>query len=429
MYQAGNTFDGNGYYALFNKIVGDDSAKIVSVSYGTCEAEEPTSWMNEENTVLQAGALEGQTFFASSGDAGSEACNSGGPHGVDTGGDPVAQAVDPSNGTLYVVNQGDNNVSVFDENTGDRVATVPTGTSPDAIVFNNATSQVFVANSGSNSLSEFSTTTCQASNVSGCSSPSTITGSQIREPSSLFVNGQTLYIGNAGNSTVTANSLSGSYDGTVQLQANADPSAIDVDPADGEVYVTDSVGGQLYYFGDCDSTTTSGCSAVAHLNVGDAPDALLFDPSNSDLYVGNVFDYSNLESGGIGVINTATGLEIQYIGTGGTGISSLALSPSGDLLAGSIHDGTLYSISTSTGGLLGAVNLPTGSDTMGPIAFDPTLNYVWITDESSNVDLVEDLNLGVNDPASQPDVTGVGGTSLTSQEVAWGDGRRHLATL
>jgi YVTN family beta-propeller protein len=336
VYQAGNTYDGNGYYALFNKIVGDDSAKIVSVSYGTCEAEEPASWMSEENTVLQAAALNGQTFFASSGDTGSEACNGGGPNGVETGDDPVAQVVDSSNGTLYVANESDDNVSVFDENSEDLVATVPTGSAPDAIVFDSATSQVFVANSGSNSLTDFSATTCQASNVSGCSSTSTITGSQISKPSSLFISGQTLYIGNAGDSTVTANSLSGAHDGTAQLETNAYPSAIAVDSA-GEVYVTDSVGQQLYYFDDCSSVTVSGCTTVGHLNMGDDPNSLLFDPSNGNLYVGNVFDSSSLASGGIGVVDTSTNAETQYIGTGGIGTSSLAMSPSGDLLVGSIH--------------------------------------------------------------------------------------------
>jgi len=424
VYQAGTTYDGNGYYALFNKIVGDDSAKIVSVSYGTCEAEEPTSWMNEENTVLQAGALEGLTFFASAGDAGSEACNGGGPNGVDTGNDPIAQVIDPSNGTLYVANKSADDVSVFDESTGNLVGTVSTGSSPDAIVFDGATSQVFVANYGSNSLTEFSTGTCQASNVSGCSSPSTITGSHIDEPSSLYISGPTLYIGNAGNYTVTANSLSGVYDGAAQLAADADPSAIATDSA-GEVYVTDSVGQQLYYFDNCSNVATSGCASVSHLNVGNAPDSLLFDPSNGNLYVGNVFDYSSDAAGGIGVINTSTNTESQYIGDGGIGTSSLAMAPSGDLLAGSEYDGTISSISTSTGNLLGAYYLQTGSDTMGQIAVDPTLDYVWLSDESANVDLVEDMNLGVNDPASQPDVTGVGGTSLNGQESAWGGRRRR----
>jgi hypothetical protein len=176
----------------------------------------------------------------------------------------------------------------------------------------------------------------------------------------------------------------------------------------------------LYYFTGCTNTTTSGCSTVSHLNMGNAPDALVFDPSNGDLYVGNVFDYADLSSA-IAVISTATNTQTQTIQLG-LSISSLALSSSGILFAGSTFDGTLYSISTSTGDVLGAVSLPTGADSMGQIAFDPTLNYLWITDETSNVDLVEDLSLGVNDPSSQPDVTGVGGTSLSTQEVAWGDG-------
>ena len=420
VYQAGTAYDGNGYYSLFNRIVGDDSAKIVNVSYGTCEDEQPTSWMNEENTVLQAGALEGQTFFASSGDTGSEACNGGGPNGVTTGNHPMAQVVDPSTGTLYVVNNGDDNVDVFDENSGALLTTVPTGASPDAIVLDSATSQIYVANWGSNSLTAFSTSACQTSNVSGCSTTTTMTGSQFNKPSSLFVNAQTLYVGNDGNATVTVNSLSGSYDATVQLQAYANPAAIAVD-ATGDVYVADSYGQQLYYFSGCTNSSTSGCSTVNHLNMGNAPDALVFDPSNGDLYVASVFDYSTLQSGAIGVVDTTTHTETKVFDTGGSQISSVALTPNGVLLAATQYQGELLSINASTGALLGSVSV-TANDTMGQITYDPNLNYLWMTDLTSNVDLVEDLNLGVNDPASQPDVTGVGGTSLSTQEVAWTDG-------
>jgi YVTN family beta-propeller protein len=146
--------------------VSDDSAKIVSVSYGTCEDGESTQMMNEENTVLQTAAAQGKTFFVSSGDTGSEACNGGSPYGFNTDANPTAQAVDTSTGTLYVANEGSDSVSVVDEASDSVVATVPTGTSPDAIDFDSATSEVFVANFGSNSLTTFSTATCPSSNTS-----------------------------------------------------------------------------------------------------------------------------------------------------------------------------------------------------------------------------------------------------------------------
>ena len=67
---------------------------------------------------------------------------------------------------------------------------------------------------------------------------------------------------------------------------------------------------------------------------------------------------------------------------------------------------------------------------MGQLVSDGTLGYVWITDETSNSDVIQNLNLAVSDPASQPYVTAVGGTSLghgsgalgpPPTEQAWND--------
>ena len=78
---------------------------------------------------------------------------------------------------------------------------------------------------------------------------------------------------------------------------------------------------------------------------------------------------------------------------------------------------------------------------------DGTLGYVWITDESSDSDVIQNLNLAVSDPASQPYVTAVGGTSFghgapvlgpPPAEQVWNDAavllggrgrRRHLADV
>ena len=49
---------------------------------------------------------------------------------------------------------------------------------------------------------------------------------------------------------------------------------------------------------------------------------------------------------------------------------------------------------------------------MGQLVSDGTLDYVWMTDATSGRDVIQNLNLAVSDPASQPYVTAVGGTSL-----------------
>ena len=68
---------------------------------------------------------------------------------------------------------------------------------------------------------------------------------------------------------------------------------------------------------------------------------------------------------------------------------------------------------------------------MGAIASDSTRDYVWVTDRTAPYDVVQNLNLAVSDPASQPYVTSVGGTSVTAlgpapTESTWND-QLHFA--
>jgi subtilase family serine protease len=59
---------------ILNAIVSQDQAKVISSSYGICEKLTPQSVINAENTELQEAAVQGQSFFISSGDSGSLMC-------------------------------------------------------------------------------------------------------------------------------------------------------------------------------------------------------------------------------------------------------------------------------------------------------------------------------------------------------------------
>ena len=59
---------------VFNRIAGDDSAQVVTTSWGVCEASMPAADRQTENGIFQRMALQGQTVIAASGDAGSEDC-------------------------------------------------------------------------------------------------------------------------------------------------------------------------------------------------------------------------------------------------------------------------------------------------------------------------------------------------------------------
>jgi subtilase family serine protease len=59
---------------IISRIVSDDVAKVISTSWGLCEAHTFPEVMSAENTLLQEAAVQGQSFFAASGDSGSEQC-------------------------------------------------------------------------------------------------------------------------------------------------------------------------------------------------------------------------------------------------------------------------------------------------------------------------------------------------------------------
>ncbi|MBA3823507.1 MAG: peptidase S53 [Ktedonobacterales bacterium] len=82
----------------YTKIVTDNVAKVVSISWGACEAAMGTSELGALDTIFKQGAAQGQTFFAAAGDAGAYDCNTTGL-GVDSPAD------DP-----YVVGVGGTNL-------------------------------------------------------------------------------------------------------------------------------------------------------------------------------------------------------------------------------------------------------------------------------------------------------------------------------
>jgi kumamolisin len=79
----------------YNQIVSDDSASVVSSSWGECEqdleATEPGT-LAVENTIFEQAALQGQTVLAASGDSGNNACEIDPPTSPQLSvGDPASQ--------------------------------------------------------------------------------------------------------------------------------------------------------------------------------------------------------------------------------------------------------------------------------------------------------------------------------------------------
>ncbi|WP_181139470.1 protease pro-enzyme activation domain-containing protein [Streptomyces sp. Ru71] len=72
VYQAENTWDDA--TAVLRRIVTDNRAKVVSISWGLCELNTPSEVISAETVLYQQAAAQGQTVVAASGDSGSTGC-------------------------------------------------------------------------------------------------------------------------------------------------------------------------------------------------------------------------------------------------------------------------------------------------------------------------------------------------------------------
>ena len=77
----------SGAYDTYAKIVSNDTSKVISTSWGLCEASEGSSSADSENTLFEEAASQGQSVFAAAGDSGADDCGNG-TRAVD---DPASQ--------------------------------------------------------------------------------------------------------------------------------------------------------------------------------------------------------------------------------------------------------------------------------------------------------------------------------------------------
>jgi subtilase family serine protease len=64
-----------GTVAIMNQMASDNKAKVISSSWGACESITTASVIAADDTALKEMAAQGQSFFISSGDSGSEMCS------------------------------------------------------------------------------------------------------------------------------------------------------------------------------------------------------------------------------------------------------------------------------------------------------------------------------------------------------------------
>jgi subtilase family serine protease len=103
VYQGPNS--GAGAYDTYSAIISEDRAQVISTSWGLCESQQGSSAASAENTLFQEAAIQGQSIFAASGDAGTTGC-------TDNAGHPLPeQAVDDPASQPYVTSVGGTTLS------------------------------------------------------------------------------------------------------------------------------------------------------------------------------------------------------------------------------------------------------------------------------------------------------------------------------
>jgi hypothetical protein len=86
VYEGPNTAAGS--YNTYTSIISQDTAQVISTSWGLCETQAGASVARAENTLFQEAAVQGQSIVAAAGDSGAGDCASGTAAAVD---DPASQ--------------------------------------------------------------------------------------------------------------------------------------------------------------------------------------------------------------------------------------------------------------------------------------------------------------------------------------------------
>ena len=227
--------------------------------------------------------------------------------------------------TVYVVNTGDNTVSVIDGRTCnatvrsgcDTVQTIPVGSGPNVDAVDEKTDTIYVANFGSNTVSAIDGATCNSVVTSGCGNtpPVVHVGSG---PQGLGVDAKTDTVydtngnGNLGSVSVidgatcnaTVTSGCGQTPATVKLPAPSDGAAVDA--ATHTAYVLTGHGSPLSSIAmidtdTCDATHHAGCGHTpAFAQGGAGPIWIVPDLATKTMYI------ANQEDGDVSALSTAT---------------------------------------------------------------------------------------------------------------------------
>ena len=294
---------------------------------------------------------------------------------------PLPTTVAVSGPRVYVLNSGDNTISVINTNTNQVIATSgPLGNnfavSPDG-------ARLYVVNGNSNSVSivDANTLTPVGASIPVGSSPSDI---------AVSPNGRYVHVANAGDGEFTAGSVSIIDTSTNTVVADlvtgsgvisTIPFALAVNPDSSKVYVANAGEGTVSVI---DTATKQVVGDPIFL--GGEPFDVALSPDGRRVYVANNGD------GTVSVIDTTTDQVVDTItvGAGDTrsGPYTVAVSPDGRQLYVGRNDDTVWVVDTTTNEVTGAFIDDTPSGIIRSIAVSADGSRLYASDGNENKVLV-----------------------------------------
>jgi YVTN family beta-propeller protein len=288
---------------------------------------------------------------------------------VDVGEDPVALAYDPSDGEMFVANEGSNNISAISDSSDTVVLnSAPDYLGPDGIAFLPSVQDLDVANGGSANVSTLDPDLGTVlSNTTVGNGPDGIVDAVFNGTTNPIV---------ASYDTANVSILGadgGPVDAVVRLGQSPQEVAYDPLPGQHELFVAEFLEqGTVSVVNDtADHFDPDGLTS--NIPVGELPAGVVFDPTDQEAFV------SNSGSDSVSVIWARSNAVVATVPVG-SGPWGLAWDNASDeVWVVNSESANVSVIDAATNTVVETVPLPGGSDPRG-IAYDTATNFVYVTE-------------------------------------------------
>ena len=307
---------------------------------------------------------------------------------VPAGNGPYGIAYDPSNGYIYVANEGvypnfDDTVSVIDGATNNIIATVTVGYAPYAVAYDAANGYIYVANGGSglgDTVSVIDGTTVIATLVVGG-------GYQYAAPDGLAYDSanQNMYVSLAGMDALAVINSTNRVIATIGIDNcfvcifNTGPQGLAFDPLNGYIYV-----GEADPYGTMavvDGSTNTLIKVFGQQDISEI-NSVAFDPANGNLYA------VSAATSTVYVIDSSTNT-VNYIQTYlvDSFFDGIAYDSNNQNMYVASGSGVLVVIDSSTNTVAGTITATSGA---AGVAFDTANNDIYVAnwDDPGSVSII-----------------------------------------